>query len=126
MAKGNDGNYLQHSIEVSVALHLLKGSKQRTLHLAFTHGMAPFEPCETVPNGQSRRLLERTLVAAKEQPNSSEAPVVTAYRATKASLNGYPNSGELLSATIGHDRLSGGITEVDTDKHARLVEVWRG
>ena len=99
MAKGNDGNYLQHSVEVAIALHLAKLSTQGALHLALTHGMAPFEPCDAPLVGQSRGLLRTALEAAQSPPTPGEAPIITAYRATKASLDRYPNTGELLPAT---------------------------
>ncbi len=126
MAKGNDGNYFQHSVEVAVALHLTKLSTQGALHLALTHGMAPFEPCGELPNGQARELLHEALQAAQHPPTCGESPIVAAYRATKASLENYPNTGELLAAIIGRGRLSGGITEVVPQKHEGLVEVWSG
>jgi hypothetical protein len=126
VAKGNDGNYFQHSVEVAVALCLTKMSTQGALHLAFTHGMAPFEPCDRPPNGQTKGLLQKALQAARNPPTCGESPIVAAYRATKASLESYPNTGELLAATVGRGRLSGGITEVDVQKHAKLVEIWSG
>jgi len=124
VAKGNDGNYFQHSVEVAVALQLTKLSTQGALHVALTHGMAPFEPCDKLPNGQTRGLLQKALQAAQNPPTCGEPPIVAAYRATKASLKSYPNTGELLAAMIGRDRLSGGITEVDAPKYAKLVKVW--
>jgi hypothetical protein len=125
MAKGNDGNFLQHSVEVSLALHLSKHSAQKCLHLALTHGMAPFEPCSARPHGPSRDLLEIALRAAQKPAIEGESPVVKAYRATAAALTRFPNSGELLAAEIGRDRLFGAITEVDAAKYERLVEAWR-
>lgn len=126
MAKGNDGNYFQHSIEVGLALRLIKLSTQGALHIALTHGMAPFERCDTPPKGQSRVLLHKALQAAQNSSICGEAPIVSAYRTTKASLEHYPNTGELLAETVGRGRISGGITEVDARKHAELVEVWSG
>ena len=126
MAKGNDGNYFQHSIEICVALRLTKLSTQGTLHIALTHGMAPFELCETPAKGQSRALLQKALQAAQKPSIIGEPPIVEAYRVTKASLEHYPNTGELLAGTVGRRRLSGGITEVDVCKHAELVDAWSG
>jgi hypothetical protein len=105
VAKGNDGNYLQHSVEVAVALHLIKLSTQGGLHLALTHGMEPFERCGKLPNS---RCLQEALQAAQNPPTCGESPIVAAYRATKASLENYPNTGELLAAMIGRGRLSPG------------------
>lgn len=124
MAKGNDGNYLQHSIEVAVAQYLARRSKQGALHVALTHGMAPFESSGELPNGQTRGLLHKALQAAQNPQTSGESPIISAYRQTKASLERYPNTGELLAATIGRHQLSGGIAEVDAQKYAKLIEVW--
>lgn len=124
VAKGNDGNFLQHSVEVAIACHLVGDSAGGRLHIALTHGMAPYEACGPLPNGQARDLLAEAFESARNGPRKREAPIVTAYRATKASLDHYPNTGELLAAVIGRDRLSGGITENDADKHAALQEAW--
>ena len=124
MAKGNDGNYLQHSVEVAVAVNLACKYANGRLHLALAHGMAPFEACGPLPHGQTRALLYRSLHAAQGSPDSSEPLIVAAYRATKASLAHYPNTAELLRAVIGEDRLTGGITEVDTAKWLQLEQGW--
>lgn len=126
MAKGNNGNYLQHGVEVAVAVHLAARNPQRRLHVALAHGMAPFEPCGELPNGQARALLHDALRAAQIPAVNGEPPIVAAYRATNASLEHYPNTSELLRAMIGQDRLSGGITEVDAGKHKQLEAVWSG
>lgn len=126
MAKGNDGNYLQHSVEVAAAVHLAARHPEGRLHVALAHGMAPFEPCGELPSGQARALLSNALHAAQQAPTAGESPVVAAYRATKASLDHYPNTAELLRRVIGPERLSGGITEVDPQKHVQLQEAWSG
>lgn len=126
VAKGNDGNYFQHSVEVAVALQLTKLCMEGALHLALTHGMTPFERCGELPNGQARKLLHEALQAAQNPPTCGESTIVAAYRATKASLESYPNTGELLAAMIGRGQLSGGITEVVPQKHAELKKVWSG
>jgi len=126
MAKGNDGNYLQHSIEIAIALHLVAGTSGGRLHVALAHGMAPYEPCGALPDGQARRLLYESLEAARKPATEGESSIVAAYRETNASLESYPNTGELLAAVIGRNRLSGGITETDTDKHANVQNVWSG
>jgi hypothetical protein len=125
LAKGNDGDYFQHSVEVAVAVHLTRLSTRGDLHIALTHGMAPFESCDP-PSGQPRRLLEEALQAAQNSPICGEPPIIVAYRATKASREHYPNTGELLAAMIGRDLLSGGITEKVPHKHAELADVWSG
>ena len=78
VAKGNDGN----SVEVAVALHLSKLSTQGSLHIALTHGMAPFEPCGKLPNGQARRKLTEALQAAEHRETRGEAEIVAAEDGT--------------------------------------------
>ena len=126
MAKGNDGNYLQHSIEVAAALQLAATDPAGRLHVAFAHGMAPFEPCDEPPPGQARGLLERALNESYRPAQPNEPPIVAAYRATGTTLKRYPNSAELLRRSLGADKLSGGITEVDPAKYGRLAEAWAG
>ena len=62
MAKGNDGNYLQHSIEVNAAMHLSQMDTNGRLHIALTHGMAPFERFEKSDQSQTdRKFLVKAL-----------------------------------------------------------------
>lgn len=82
MAKGNDGNYLRHSIEVESAARLARmdDNDKGRLHIAFTHGMAPFEPCEEPGRRPAAyKLFERVLNASKERGQASEPQVITAY-----------------------------------------------
>ena len=126
MAKGNDGNYLQHSVEVAVSLRLARTLGCGSLHVTLTHGMKPFEPCNSPPRGQTRCRFLRTLEAAKNPATCSEPAIVAAYRATGASLEHHPNSAELLAAVVGRNQLSGGITELDPQKCADLQTTWSG
>lgn len=126
MAKGNDGNYLQHSIEVAIGWRLATRIPGSRLHIALTHGMAPYEPCSACRWGQARGALTAALESARHPPREGELPIVSAYRLTKASSKHYPNTGELLAAIIGRDRLAGGITETDTEKYEELREAWVG
>lgn len=130
MAKGNDGNYLQHGIEVASAARLAKMDAGGRLHIALTHGMAPFEafdaPLKKPKPGLARKLLKKALGQSNRSPESNEQPIVKAYRKTEASDENYPNSAELLGAVIGKDKLSGGITETRRAKHEKLVDKWRG
>lgn len=71
-------------------------------------------------------LLQKGLRAAQQAPKVNESPIVAAYRATNASLGHYPNTGELLRGVIGPGQLSGGITELDPQKHVRLQDAWSG
>ena len=125
MAKGNDGNYLQHSVEIEAALQLAKMDPEGRLHIAITHGMAPYEPLDP-GKGQVRGRLYDALRASREPPRPGESSIVAAFRETGASAGNYPNSAELLRSVIGKDNLSGGITEVDPEKSAGLAKAWTG
>ena len=129
MAKGNDGNYLQHCIEVEAAVHLAQMDGKGRLHIALTHGMAPFEsfdvPFDTrKADGTFHKILKKKLADSKKPQQVDEAAVVKAYRITLASDRCYPNSAELLKAIIGKDNLSGGITEINRKKHDALSSAW--
>lgn len=124
MAKGNDGNYLQHSIEVAIATQLVQLHQEAHLHVALAHGMAPFEQCDGPKGGRSRRLLKHALNASYRDPQLGESPIVSAYRATKASFICYPDSAELLRKTARH--LSGGITEFERQRYELLSSAWEG
>ena len=102
MAKGNDGNYLQHSVEIEVAFRLAKKAPEGRLPIALTPGMAPFEPLEA-GKGQVRGCLDAALKASREPPRPGESAIVAAYRETCASKDRYPNSAELLRCAIGAD-----------------------
>lgn len=126
MAKGNDGNFLQHSVELAAA-NRLAAENPAALHVAITHGMAPFEPFEhklsdKVP-GLSRCRLKAALGLAESPPQEGEPSIVTAYRRTRASMC-YPNSATLLR-TLGME-LAGGISETCAWKHKQLAADWTG
>ena len=123
MAKGNNGNYLQHSLEVGIARFLLQLGGGR-IHLALCHGMAPWEPCDEPRRGQSRLLLLEALAQAQQPAQPGEPTIIEAYRATNASLAHYPNTAELIASISRRDRISGGIAETDPAKHAALAAAW--
>ena len=125
MAKGNDGNYLQHCVEVEAAARLARTGPEGGLHVALTHGMAPFEELEEPKSGVRKELLYGALAEAAGEPKCNDREIVKAYRKCRASRRRYPNTGELLRAVVGTDRLSGGITEVDRARHGRLAKAWR-
>lgn len=123
MAKGNDGNYLQHCIEVEVAKHLAVTDPDGRLHVALTHGMAPFEKLDKTNDSVKKYLLCKVLKATKESQNE-EPLLVRAYRDVGASADKYPNTAALLRTVIGVDKLSGGITETNSKKCKSLVNSW--
>ena len=122
MAKGNDGNYLQHCVEVEAAVRLRQACPDGRLHVALTHGMAPFE--QTKNSTACKRLLYGALREAEGEPNRDEREIVKAYRSSRASRQNYPNTAELLRAVIGPNKLSGGITEWDPANYKELAAAW--
>src|ERR1700686_4411772 len=98
MAKGNDGNLLQHSVECALA-HTLCDSKSG-LHLVCTHAMAPYEAFEQQRWG-AHRLIDQALKIARNPQARDEPPVVGAYRDTNANGNRSPNSADLIPAIMG-------------------------
>ena len=133
MAKGNDGNYLQHSVEIAAAGRLAAENPD-ALHVALAHGMAPFERFEHKLTedkpGLTRRYLKAALWWASQAPRPDEPAIVTAYRNTRAWEYGhYPNSAELLRERRGRDGvcgLSGGIAEKCPVKCEELAGAWTG
>lgn len=123
MAKGNDGNFLQHAIETSAARAL--EAQASGLHVALTHGMKPRESCGAA-GGVRRMRLDGALGRARRSATAPEHPLVTAYRATNASRESYPNSAELLAAMAGRDNFSGVIIEKNKDNFGELDEHWDG
>ncbi len=124
MAKVNDGNYLQHCVEVEAAGRLQQADPDGRLHVALTHGMEPFEKLEEPKPGVQKDLLYDALAEADSEPKCNERKIVKAYRCTKASRQHYPNTAELLRALVGTDSLSGGITEVCETKYIALEAAW--
>ena len=129
MAKGNDGNYLQHSVEIAAADRLAVENPD-ALHIALAHGMAPFECFERKLTenepGLTRRYLKAALRQAGQAPRPDEPLIVTAYRNTRAWEDGhYPNTAELLRERRGGCGLSGGITEKCPVKYEELARAWR-
>jgi hypothetical protein len=120
VARGNDGNLLQHGTEAELATRL---AREGELHLVCTHGMAPFEPWEN-PGRNDRivRWLNRIT-----QPAAPEEPVILrAYRLLNTSAQRYPNTGEIVAALLSRSRLTGFISEVCQQKIGQLHQAWRG
>jgi hypothetical protein len=128
LAKGNDGNLLQHGVECAVAAHLV--AEGRPLHLVSTHAMAPYELFEHPRHGAQR--IDQALQMAQEPQGHNETPLIPAYRATEADENHYPNSAELIAAVaargegllVGRSRLTGTLVEWDPAKFLLLQQQW--
>jgi len=119
VAKTNDGNLLQHFVECQVSAELLSSS--RDLHLVCTHAMAPFEEAESQEEDAFNRTLRRVLESADK---ASGRPVLAAYARTRASLEHYPNTAELIAALRGDDHLSGALCERDEIPASVLSNRW--
>lgn len=126
MAKGNDGNLLQHWVEAALAARLCAVSEDWPLHVTLTHGMEPFERFDPRTTGVGGfRRLDAWLAAAHAVPLPNGAPAVaSAYRECGASADHYPNSAEILAAVVGRARLRGVVTECDGDKFKVLAAAW--
>lgn len=129
MAKGNNGNLLQHFTECEIARYLTNEPGASNLHVVFTHGMAPRESFDKERN-TPHLALDRCLCKARLDESGKlgcEFAVVEAYRETKASANSYPNSAELVARIVGGDEaLHGLICETCAAKHTALTERWSG
>jgi hypothetical protein len=128
VAKGNNGNILQHCVEAECAVVL--GAEAPRLVIGFTHAMAPYEDCENPkrPNPAPYAVLARWLEEAryKNRDISAKPAVVRAYRATQASWSHYPNSAEIVRAVLGNTRMAGFVCETEPNKAEALRDVWRG
>lgn len=124
MAKGNDGNYLQHCVETLAATQLLDVSATQRLHIAITHGMKPFESFDNPKGHVKHELLFSALERSGRSPRPNELALVTAYRRAEASAERYPNTAELLRTIVGRNQLYGGITETDSHKFKALECAW--
>ena len=124
MAKGNDGNYLQHCVETQAATQLLDIGATQRLHVAITHGMKPFESFDNPKGHVKNELLCSALERSGCSPRPDEPVLVTAYRQAGASAERYPNTAELLRTIVGRNQLYGGITETDSRKFNALECAW--
>jgi hypothetical protein len=113
MAKGNDGNLLQHGIELAA----VSAIASKPLWLTCTHSMAPRESC---PEPNRDRRLRHWLNTQFGTPS-----VAAAYRLTNATLDSYPNTSELIAATFGDENIRGDLFEVCEDKTATYTPAGR-
>ena len=126
MAKGNNGNYLQHAIEVANASFLQQYNKEKSIHISLTHGMAPYEPCDHCADKDlhMRHLLQTAFDSIQTELPKSAHSILHAYKKINANFENYPSTGELLAAIIGRDHLFGTIAEVEEKKCQQLKNIW--
>jgi hypothetical protein len=118
MAKGNDGNLLQHTVEIALARSLAKNADGK-LYLVATHGMRPYEPFDDRPTESSPSAYKKLELALRKAgeitKDSHQIPaIINAYIACNASNARYPNSVELVRSMLGD--VCGCVTEVVEDK----------
>ncbi len=112
MARGNDGNLLQHGIELAA----ISAIDRLPVFLTCTHSMAPRERCD---DPKRDRRLRHWLNAYTDTPS-----VAHAYRETNATLDSYPNSAELIASLVGDENLRGDLFEVCADRIRDLCARW--
>jgi hypothetical protein len=130
MAKGNDGNLLQHTVEVEAAAYLLDQVGGRRLYLVSTHAMAPFESFDgTAKARTATRIGSKLRVATSVKPTSEGYPlIVRSYAGVQASDRHYPNTATLLDwvcKTNGAE-LNGVLVDVDAENASALRETFPG
>jgi hypothetical protein len=131
MAKGNDGNLLQHAIECEIVRTLVTAQGHDELDLIVTHGMSPFEPVSDTGQPNTRLFGDWLDVAvarkrAHRLPQESAFPaVVVAYRRCLATYLHYPNTGELVASLVGRNRIYGEICEFDETIATDLRQAWQ-
>jgi hypothetical protein len=97
VARGNDGNLLQHAIEVAVAQALGRQAGVTSLRLVCTHAMAPFEALTGPASLDSSARLRGRLRQATAGQATEDLPVlVRAYHDLGASPARYPNTAALV------------------------------
>jgi hypothetical protein len=129
MARGNDGNLLQHAIESELAGGLAGADSAPGLWLTCTHSMAPFEPFYRPPTeqGNQRQRFEHWWERALNIDEAAGPPVLRGYRCCRqGNRDGYPNSAEISSEIIGREHLAGTLVEFKDAKYHALVDRWSG
>lgn len=128
MAKGNNGNLLQHFVETELATTLTDGMLEKRFYAVFTHGMAPFEPCEPLAEGEPAELRSLLKVLPGFDASWAEEsgfPVLKAYKRLQASETNFPNSAEVVSSVLGDKAiLRGEICEQKPELAEELAKMW--
>lgn len=123
MAKGNDGNLLQHFIECEVSAVLADTSPH--LHLICTHAMEPFGALTSAADDPWCAGLAAALAGSTGAARMAAAPpLLVALDRTRAARARYPNTAELIAALRGDDQLSGVLCEKDAIHASVLSNRW--
>lgn len=125
MARGNDGNLMQHAIEAELVTSLATG---QGMYLLTTHSMAPFEPFDPRGEDQDKNRWKRFdywWKRALSDPQADDPNILKAYRLTRQRQPElYPNTAEVAAELIGRGTLCGNLIEVDGPKCNALHAAW--
>jgi len=128
VAKGNNGNLLQHFVESELAVTLTDGMLEKRFYTVFTHGMAPFEPCEPLAPEEPpelRNLLKALPTLDASWAEESGIPVLKAYKRLQATEEHFPNSAEVVASVLGDKSiLRGEICEQKAEFAEQLQQMW--
>jgi hypothetical protein len=135
MASGNNGNILQHFVELEAAQGLLSAPGAGGLRCVFTHGMAPFEGFQhPLPENDAKtRVMGRALRMSERlrkglDPREGQSLLFQAFGDLDVGQTHYPNSGVLMD-WLARQRNLGlrmAIAETSPAAQAALVERWPG
>jgi len=128
MARGNDGNLLQHAVESELGFGLVAAASAGGLWLTCTHSMGPFEPLSRPPTEQpsQRHRFEHWWQRALLNEEAADPPLLHAYRhCRQIDRDRYPNSAEIISVLIGRDQLAGTLVELKEVNGRALADRWR-
>lgn len=131
MAKGNDGNLLQHAVECEIVRNLQNQMGDKSFELIVTHGMAPFDRVTDTGRPATRLFRDWLDVGTgrdrrfREFAERNLPAVVVAYRRCLTTYLHYPNTGELVAAIVGRDRIVGDISEFDRAIADVVAATWQ-
>jgi hypothetical protein len=102
MARGNDGNLLQHAVELGVVDAMLSLPAVEALRLTCTHAMAPFEALkDPTTDASSTRLRGRLALSGSDIDDCNLPLLIRAYRHLGATERRYPNTAMLVQWLAG-------------------------
>jgi hypothetical protein len=135
MALGNNGNILQHFVELEAGQGLLSAGGTGGLRCVFTHAMAPFEAFEhALPeNDPKTRVMSRALRMTERirkglDSKEGQPLLFQAFAELEVGPSHYPNSAVLMDWQAKQRSLGlrMAVAETKPDAQARLLEKWPG